>query len=77
MLSSEGDYNAAVVGGKGSIVVGGKTFLIDPISDQITGTLHNYFRRTMKSPLASIAEVLKDARRLTKVCNCGSGQNAS
>lgn len=59
MLSSEGDYNAAVVGGKGSIVVGGKTFLIDPISDQITGTLHNYFRRTMKSPLASIADSLK------------------
>lgn len=59
MLSSEGDFNASVAGGKGSIVVGGKTYLIDPISDQITGTLHNYFRRSMKTPLASIAGSLK------------------
>ena len=59
MSTSNGDYNASVVGGKGSVVIGGKTFLIDPISDKITGTLHNYFRRTMKSPLASIADSLK------------------
>jgi hypothetical protein len=59
MLSNEGDFNASVAAGKGSVVIAGKTFLIDPISDQITGTLHNYFRRTMKTPLAAIADSLK------------------
>lgn len=59
MLSNEGDFNAAVAAGKGSITVAGKTFLIDPISDQITGTLHNYFRRNMKTPLVAIADSLK------------------
>lgn len=51
--------NASVAGAKGSITVAGKTYLVEPISDQITGTLHNYFRRTMKSPLAAIAESLE------------------
>ena len=53
------EANTSVAGGKGVIVVKGETFLIDPISDQSTATLHNYFRRTMKSPLAAIADSLK------------------
>lgn len=58
MLSSE-DANSSVAGGKGVVVIKGETFLIDPITDQSTATLHNYFRRTMKSPLAAVAESLK------------------
>ena len=53
------EANAAVAGGKGTINIGEEVFLIDPITDQVSGTLHNYFRKTMISPLAAIMEDIK------------------
>lgn len=52
--------NEAVSGGLGTIKIGDKTFLVDQVTDKIMGTLHNFIRTSMKSPLSAIANSLKD-----------------
>lgn len=53
------DANESVAGALGSFELGGKTFLVDQVTDQTIATLHKHLRKTMKSPLASIMESLK------------------
>jgi hypothetical protein len=54
------EANVAIAGGKGSITLEGNTYLIEPLTDKVTATLHNYFRKNMKTPLASILDSIKD-----------------
>lgn len=54
------EANVSVAGGKGSVLIDGNTYLVDPLTDKVTATLNNYFRKHMKTPLASIMDSIKD-----------------
>lgn len=53
------EANEAVAGGKGTLVLEGTTYLVDPLTDRHFATLTNFIRKRMKSPLESIADSLK------------------
>ena len=53
------ELNEAVAGGKGTLILGGETYLVDPLTDRHFGTFSGYIRKRMKSPLESIAASLK------------------
>lgn len=54
------DANEAVANANGTLVLQGQTFLLEPLNDQIFGTVTSFIRRRMKSPLESIMASLKD-----------------
>jgi hypothetical protein len=56
---SQQSLNMAVSGAKGTLVLGGSTYLVDPITDTIFGTIGKWLRKRMKNPLAAIADDLK------------------
>lgn len=53
------EANESVAGGKGTLVLEGVTYLVDPLTDRHFATLTNFIRKRMKSPLESIMESLK------------------
>lgn len=54
------DANEAVANANGTLVLQGQTFLLEPLNDQIFGTVTSFIRRRMKAPLESIMHSLKD-----------------
>lgn len=53
------ERNEAVAGAKGSIYLGGQTYLVDQITDRHMATLSAYLRKRVKSPLETIMESVK------------------
>jgi len=56
---SSAEVNENVAGAQGTVVIDGKTYLIDQVTDQAMATLHRHLRKTMKSPLAAIMDSLR------------------
>jgi hypothetical protein len=53
------DRNESVAGGKGTIVIGGQTYLVDQINDRHMATLSAYLRKRIKSPLEMVMASIK------------------
>lgn len=53
------ERNEAVAGGKGTLVLGGQTFLVDQITDRHMATLSAYLRKRVKSPIEAVMESIK------------------
>lgn len=53
------ERNEAVAGAKGTLVLGGQTYLVDQITDRHMATLTAYLRKRVKSPLEAVMESVK------------------
>lgn len=56
----QGEKNERISGARNTVVIGGVTYLMSPPTDQDFADLHLFIRKRLASPIAMIAEDVKD-----------------